>query len=152
MATLYGLSQDRFQEYREKVAEQFGSTKEQKVLDLAAQDQVKKTEGNQVIILGEGEVLCFEKFTGRYFRSTMDKIKKAENAVNRDIYNYDYASLSLFYEDAGLPPTSESDNVGWNSSNPCEVEYTTVLTDDEKPCIAIGFKYAPRTDYVNGRQ
>lgn len=151
MATLYGLSQDRFQEYREKVAEQLGPNKERKVLDGAAQEQVKNTPGNQVILLGEGDVLCFDKFSGRYFRSTMDKIKKAENAVNRDIYNYDYASLSLFYEDAGLPNTSESDNVGWCSSNPLEVEYSAVFTDDEKPCIAIGFKSAPRTDYINGR-
>jgi hypothetical protein len=151
MAALYGLSQDRFQEYREKVAEQFGLNKEQKVRDAAAQDLVKKTEGSQVIILGEGEVLCFDKFTGRYFRSTMDRIKKAENAINRSIYNYDYASLSQFYEDAGLEPTSQSDAVGWNSGNLFELEYSAVLTDDERPCISIDFKYAPRTDYINGR-
>jgi hypothetical protein len=152
MATLYGLSQDRFQDYREKVAEQFGQSKEKKVLDAASQEQVSRTEGSQVIILGEGEVLCFDKFSGRYFRSTMDKIKKAENAVNRDIYNYDYASLSLFYEEAGLKPTSQSDNVGWNSGNRLEVEYSATFTDDEKPCIAIDFKYAPTVDYINGRQ
>lgn len=151
MATLYGLSQDRFQEYRDKVSEQFGPGKEQKVIDAAAQEQVKNTGGNQVIILGDGNILCFDKFSGRYFQSTMDRIKKAENAVNRDIYNYDYASLSLYYEEAGLKPTSDSDNVGWNTENRLEIEYTAVLTDDEKPCISIGFKYAPRTDYINGR-
>lgn len=152
LAAMYGLSQDRLQEYREKVAEQFGVNKEQKVLDAAAQEQVNKTPGSQVVVLGDGEVLCFDKFSGRYFRSTMDRIKKAENAVNRDIYNYDYASLSMFYEDAGLPPTSESDHVGWNSSNALEVEYSAVLTpEEEKPCISVGFKYPPRRDYINGR-
>jgi len=148
MATLYGLSEGRFQEYREKVTEQLGSTKEQKVKDSVAQDRVKGTPGYAEVILAEGEILCLDEFSARYFRSSMERIKKAENTINSEIYHHDYASLSQFYEEIGLAPTGFSDEVGWNTNcSPIEVRYSTVLSPDDKPCIAIDFATAPRTDY-----
>lgn len=149
MTALYGLSQDRFQEYREQVSKQLGATKERKVQDAAAQDNVTNDppgEG-EVYVIGSGEVLCKDMFSGRYFRSSVDKIKKAENALNHCISNHEYADLSSFYLDIGLPRTGYSDNMGWNSANPLDVRYTTTLSDDDQPCIAIDFVSHPRTDF-----
>jgi hypothetical protein len=100
-----------------------------------------------VIIAGSGDVLCFDMTTGRYFVSTVEKIRQAENKVNFDIISHMYASLSSFYDEIGLPPTTYSDSVGWNSDNRVEVQFSTVMSPDGRPCIAIDFVGPPTAEY-----
>ena len=63
----------------------------------------------EIILAGTGEVLCYDMSSGRYFQSTIEDIKRAENRVNKDLIHFMSASLSMFYEEIGLPPTSYSD-------------------------------------------
>lgn len=148
MATLYGLSEGRFQEYKDKVTETIGVSKEGKIHDAVAQDQVTNNPPGEVLVIGSGDVLCLDRYSGRYFRSSVDAIKKAENALNHCISQHDYADLTSFYLDIGLPKTGYSDEVGWNSANPLDVRYTTALSADEsQPCIAIDFISHPRSDF-----
>lgn len=148
LAAAYGISEKSFQEYREKALEKLGVNKEQKVRDEVAQDRVSKNPNNEVIIIGGGEVLCYDMLTGRYFRSSVEKIKKAESNMHSEIYHHMYASLTSFFDDIGLPPTDYTEEVGWNSNNVPEVQFSTTLTPDDKPCIAINFNNTPRPDYA----
>jgi hypothetical protein len=100
-----------------------------------------------VILAGTGEVLCYDMTTGRYFMSTVEEIKRAENKINHDLIHYMSASLSEFYDEIGLPPTSFSDSVGWNANNHIEVQFSTVMSTDQRPCIAIDFLKPPITNY-----
>jgi len=144
-----GISERAFQEYKAKVVEKLGETKEIGIRDAIAQDRVNETPlpTREVIIAGSGDVLCFDLTTGRYFVGSMEKIRQAENKVNYDIINHDYASLSSFYDEIGLPPTPYSDTVGWNTGNRLEVTFSTVLSPDNRPCIAIDFLSAPFAEY-----
>lgn len=148
LAAAYGLSQKQLEEYKGKVAEKLGLQKEKKIQDELAQDRVNKTPGANQIVIVEGEVLCFDQPTGRFFRSTMDAINKAVNATNAEIIHHDYASASYFYEELGLPATTWTDSVGWNTDQLVELAISTVLSDDEKPCIAIDFKNLPTLNYI----
>jgi len=148
MATLYGLTDERFKEYREQVAKQMGITKEQKVQDATQAQLLKKNGGYANIVLAEGDVMCYDAYSARYFRSSMERIKKAENKLNAEIFHHDYVSLTQFYEDIGIEQTGFSDEVGWNTNHaPIEIRYTTEFTPDDKPCIAIDFNVGPKTDY-----
>jgi hypothetical protein len=143
-----GVSERAFQEYKDKVVEKLGIRQDQKIRDEVAQDRVKSTPlGSQVLIAGTGEVLCFDMTTGRYFQSTMEEIRRAENKVNYELIHYNSCSLSFFYEEIGLPPTSYTDSVGWNMQNHMEVKFSTVLSENEKPCLAIDFSRPPISDY-----
>ncbi len=148
LAAAYGISEKSFQEYREKALEKLGVNKEQKVRDEVAQDRITKHPNNEVIIIGGGEVLCYDMLTGRYFRSSVERIKKAESNMHSEIYHHMYASLTSFFDDIGLPPTDYTEEVGWNSNNIPEVQFSTTLTPDDKPCIAINFNNTPRPDYA----
>lgn len=142
------ISERAFQEYKEKVVEKLGDRKETEIQDEIAQDSVTKNPpSNQVIIAGSGDVLCFESLTGRYFNSTIESIKSAENKVNYEIIHYDYCSLSHFFEEIGLSPTDYSDMVGWNVGNRLEVKFTTTMSEDNRPCLVIGFTRMPSMDY-----
>lgn len=143
-----GVSERALQEYKAKVVEKLGDKQESALVDEIAQDRVNHIPSSgQVIIAGSGDVLCFESLTGRYFNSTIESIKKAENKVNYDIIHYDYASLSTFFEEIGLRPTDYSDMVGWNVANRLEVTFSTTMSDDNRPCLVIGFRSMPVVDY-----
>jgi len=143
-----GISERALQEYKDKVIEKIGPRQEEKLRDEIAQDQVMNTPDTRgTIIMGSGEVLCFDTLTGRYFHSTIEEIKRAENRVNYEIIHYYSASLTMFYEEIGLPPTDYTDSVGWNSNNLMEVKLSTVMSQDNRPCVAIGFTRNPIPDY-----
>lgn len=145
-----GVSERALSEYKAKVLEKLGETKEMKIRDEIAQDRVLKTPipvTTEVIIAGSGDVLCFDTHTGRYFQSSVEKIRQAQNKINFEILNHMGESLSRFYDEVGLPPTPDSEVVGWNSNEQLEVLFSSVLTPDSRPCLAIVFCPAPFVGY-----
>lgn len=144
-----GISDRALAEYKEKVIEKFGEKKETDIRDEIAQEQVLRTPANssQIILTGTGDVLCFDTLTGRYFPSTVEDIKRAENRINYEIIHFNYASLSMFYEEIGLPPTDYTDSVGWNLNSNMEVVFSSTLSPDGRPCLAISFARNPMPEY-----
>jgi hypothetical protein len=143
-----GVSERALTEYKEKALERLGIRQEQKIRDEVAQDRVTKyPPKGEVILVGDGQVLCYDMLTGRYFKSSMEDIKRAENKVNFELNNHMYCSLSYFYDEIGLAPTAYTDSVGWNMNNHLEVQFSTVLSEDNRPCIAIDFSKPPIADY-----
>lgn len=140
--TAYSLTERAFSEYKEKVVEQIGKGKEQKIRDEIAQDHVdKRPLSKEVIIVESGRVLCCELYTHRYFRSDMETLRKAQNDVNERVINQLYVSLDEFYDRIGLPHTSNSDKLGWDSDKLMELQFSTVLSEDGEPCLAFDYNY-----------
>lgn len=149
MAVAYTTLEKASKEYREKVIERFGDNKEQKVRDELAQDRLTRAQGEsrEVVILEGDDVLCFDSWSGRLFKSNTETLKKAMNDLNYRIINDNYASLTDFYNLIGLPPTSGSDELGWNVDNLLEIEFATVLAENGKPAISIDFRATPIAKY-----
>jgi hypothetical protein len=145
MAGALAISERAYDEYREKVRETIGKNKEDK---LRTEIQQKRVDENpptaeNVIITGNGEVLCKDAYSGRYFKSSMEEIKAAQNHVNHMRLNSDYASLTDFYNFLGLEPTKESDNVGWNTGEALEVMFTSAISDKQEPVLVMDFVVGP---------
>ena len=149
IASAYALSEKAFEEYRSKVVEKIGETKEAKVREEIAQDRVNANPlgDREVVIVGDGNVLCYDPYSSRYFQSSLQDIKRVENEVNYKIINESYASLADFYSRLGLKPTQDSHEVGWTTDHPLEILYSAVLSDDERPCISIEFRVRPTRDF-----
>lgn len=142
---LYTLTENAFHEYKAKVVETIGSTKEDKVRAELAQDRVRQYppgESSTVMIVGT-DVLCFDTFTGRYFQSNAEAIRKAQNDINLQCINDMYASHNDFYRAVGLPPVDVGEEVGWTTSNTMEIKFSTVLTEDNRPCMSLEYRVAP---------
>jgi uncharacterized protein DUF6353 len=150
LAAAYGISERSFAEYRDKVQQKLGENKEQALRDEIAQERVDRdpVSSKQVIITGNGEVLCKDNISGRYFMGSVEAIKKAENKINHEIVHHMYASLSHFYEEIGLPPTRHSDEIGWNTNNLLEVVFSATMSDDDRPCIVLDYVVGPTQDYT----
>jgi len=149
LAIASGISERALQEYKGKVIEKLGERQDEKIRDEIAQDRVTANPptSGEVILVGTGQVLCYDITTGRYFQSTVEDIRKAENRVNYELIHYDSCSLSMFYDEIGLPPTPYTDSVGWNIGNHMEIKLSTVMSEDNRPCIAIDFSRPPVPDY-----
>lgn len=148
LAAAYGLSQKQFEEYKAKVAEKLTGPKNQAIKDELAQDRVDKTPGYEKIVIIDGnDVLCFDSATGRYFRSSMEKINRAANAVNLEIHSHGSARASMFYDELELPPTTWANDVGWNIENMLELDISTAQAPDGRPCLVIDFKSLPIEDH-----
>lgn len=139
--TAYSLTERAFSEYREKVAEHIGEGKEQKIRDEIAQEKIDKTSREVLITTVSGHVLCCELYTGRYLRSDMESLRKAQNDLNGILIHQIFASLDEFYDLIGLPYTSNSCLLGWDSDRFMELEFSTTMTDNGEPCLAFEYNY-----------
>lgn len=150
LAAAFTLSERAFDEYKEKVKERIGEHKEQGVRDDIAQDRVNRNplgEREVIFATGSGDVICYEQFCDRYFKSTHEDIKRAVNNTNYMINNNGHASLSDFYDHLGLPRTSHSDEVGWTHQKLMDVTFTTTLSDKMEPVLAFDYTVVPVRDY-----
>jgi len=148
MVAAYGISEKGFREYREKIEEKLGVKKAEAIDDELAQNKIDSNPPQTIIIAGKGDVLCFDEFSGRYFRSSIENIKAGENAVNYEILNHMGAALNHFYEEIELPEIPMGADLGFNTNNRLDIKYTTALHDGE-PCIVISFKWAPIPGWRN---
>jgi hypothetical protein len=140
--TAFAVSERVYSEYRDKVIEEFGKNKDQSIRDQMADDRVKKTApSSEIMISGTGNILCCELYTGRYFNCDMEALRKAQNDINQKILAHDYASLNDFYEMVGLSYTKSGSQFGWKAGKLMNLEFSTVLTEDGRPCLAFEYNH-----------
>jgi hypothetical protein len=141
-AAAYSLSEKAFSEYKDKVVEKIGQNKERAIRDEIAQDTVTaKPPTNGVLVIGSGDILCLELYTGRYFNSNVETIRKSQNNINAVLNSRDEATLQDFYYMLGLPPTSDASHMGWNSDKLLDLQFSSVLAPDNRPCLAFSYNY-----------
>lgn len=141
-AAAYSVLEASFTEYQKKVVEQIGARQDRALKDGMAQDKVDANPPDKSqIIVSSGNVLCCELYTGRYFMSDMETLRRAQNDINSKIINELYTTVGEFYDSVGLPRTTHSDDLGWNSDKLMELVFTTVLSEDNRPCIAFDYNY-----------
>ena len=151
VATAYKLSETALSEYREKVIETIGEKKEKTVRDKVAEERVKKNpvSKSEVIVTNNGTTLCFDPISARYFKSSIDKIKRAENELNKQMLHdiSGYVSLNEFYDELGLDHTSVGDDLGWNVDRLIDISFSSQLNDNGEPSVVLDYLVAPKYDF-----
>lgn len=150
LAAAYALSKADFRDYKEKVVEVIGEKKEKQVREEVSQKKINENpvSENTIFTTEKGNTLCFDVISGRYFKSDLEKIKRAVNKLNRDMLSDHYISLNEFYIDIGLPPTKLGEEMGWNIDvGFIELDYSARISEDETPCIVIDYLYAPEYNF-----
>lgn len=151
LATAYKLSETALTEYREKVVETIGERKEMAIrekLDKKHIDEnpVSKTE---VIVTEKGNSLCYDHWSGRYFRSSIEQIDRAINEINRQmlVCMGGFVSLNDLYDELGLSHTLLGETLGWRIDNGLiERRLGSQIADDGTPCIVLDYNIAPTKD------
>lgn len=135
------LSERAYAEYRNKVIEEYGERKDKAIRDTIAEERVRQNPPPATLIAGSGSVICCELHTGRYFTSDMETLRRAENDINARLVRHDSATLDDWYYLIRMQPTTNSGDLGWNSDKLLSLEFTSVLDDNGRPCLAFEYNY-----------
>lgn len=149
LAGLYSLSEASLKEYQEKVAETIGEKKEELIRGKINEEVIKQhpaSDGQNAIIIGDGDVLCYDVMSGRYLTSTVNDLQRAENYINRTALSDGFVSLNEFYEEIGLGDIYLGQEIGWTPECPLQLKFTSNLTDKNQPCLVINYCKTARRD------
>lgn len=151
LTTAYKLSESALSEYKDKVIETIGEKKEHNMREKMAQDRIDKdpVSKHEVIVTEKGNTLCYDYISKRYFKSDIDRIRKAENAINKRMLHdiCGYASLNEFYDEIELERVEYGDELGWNTENLIDLDIGPGMAEDDTPCIVVAHHNAPKYKY-----
>ena len=146
LGAAYALSESAFKEYRDKITDTIGEKKEKAVRDEIDKDRVQSNpvKSNEIIVTGKGQTLCFDVLSGRYFFSDIDKLRKAENELNRRMRDDMYITVNEFYSEIGLSDISIGNDIGWEINRGyINLSFSSQLTEDDTPCLVVGHSLPP---------
>lgn len=149
LSSVYALSETAFKDYRDQVVKSIGEKKEKEIRDTVAQQKVLTNPPKDIIMTGNGDQLCKDSFTGRYFESSVEKIQQAINELNDELLNGVDGSVTIndFYYRIGLEDVKNGDDIGWDYGlyGLIKVDFDATLTPDKRPCLVVDFdKNRPR--------
>lgn len=150
LAAAYKISEAALTEYKEKVVETIGEKKEEAIREAIVQDHIDKNppRSNEIVVTGNGTTRCYDVLSGRYFESSRDRIEKAVANLNRQLVLDDYVSLNEFYDELNIPHTKLGSELGWRVIDGwIDVSYSSHLSDDGIPALAINYSIAPCREY-----
>lgn len=148
ISAAYILSRNAFDEYKHKVIETLGEKKHEKIQEAIAEEKVAKIETpqtQQIVISEPGNQLCFDCWSGRYFMSTMEELRRIENDVNRDLSERLWVSLNDVYDRFGLEPVKMGEDLGWSKGDRgLDFIYSACLSPSGEPTLTIDFMVDPK--------
>jgi hypothetical protein len=142
------MSNKALNEFQKKTIEHIGEKKVTEIKDKIAKDKIeaKKPEENKIIITpSNGKVLFFDDYSGRYFYSDVETIKRVVNNLNRKLPEEMYITLNELYVELGIPEIELGDQLGWHLDN-CtgfEESLSAQITDNGEPCIVVSYDPTP---------
>ena len=149
LASLLTLSEASLKEYKQKVTETFGKKKEARVQADAYKAMVDKnpTTPSNVIYTGSGDTLCIDILSGRYFKSNIENILKAQNTVNKDLLDDGEITLNDVYYYLKLDSTELGKECVWDVNDGLiEFKFSSILTDGV-PCLVVDYEPRPSHRY-----
>lgn len=150
IAAAYKLSEKALIEYKDAVIETIGEKKELEVRDKMAEKRIEKDpiSKTEVIVTDKGSSLCYDSISGRYFKSDIETIKRAENVINKQMLSDMYVSLNDFYDELGLDFTKMGRELGWSVDNGLiDIHFSSQLADDGTPCLVVEYYTPPRYNF-----
>jgi len=153
----YALSENNFKEYKQKVTEILGDKSEEKVKDAIAKDQVANhpvVSENDIFNTGAGDTIFYDPYSSRYFKSSIETVRRALNNLNYRLMNEMWVSVNDLYDEINLAPTKMGDQLGWNINDGLiyvgeAAEFRAVTMPDGRPCLVLDtdVSIAPRYSY-----
>lgn len=147
LSTLYSLSDKALSDQIDKTKELFGDKKAREVKDAINTDKVLKNPPgkNEVIVTGRGETLCYDDYSGRYFKSDAESIRKAVNDINAQLRDDYFVSLNEFYNLLGLSNVKLGEDIGFAVEDSyLNLSFSATLTDNNIPCLVLNYDVSPK--------
>ncbi len=159
LTTAYTILEAKYDEFEDKVEKAVGQDKMYDIQSGRAQNvqnnqvteqtNAQPAEQAKIIVIDEEGSRFKEPITGRYLRTTAEKIKAAVNVMNErmldDIDNE--VSLNDFFDEIGLETTDNDlywSLTGDHKTGKVDIRFESTLTEDGKGTILIEYVNKPR--------
>ena len=155
VAAAYAASETALTTYKEAAKEVLTPTQEKKVSDAAdrkvvAQAPIEGEYDKAIICTNGGDTLFFDELTSRYFKSSINKLEKEMNYLNKlAIPTSNPTTLNEWYESIGLPGVADGYERGWcydyGNGDLLEIDTTHAdVTESGVPYIMLKYRKAPK--------
>jgi hypothetical protein len=148
LASAYSVVKESYGEYQKKTVEKVGPKKAQEIKDEVAEEMVRRhpIRTTEVVAPVSGQVLFYDRWSGRYFYSDVETVRGAVNEFNHQLLHDMYVSLNEFWEKVKLPSTTCGEYLGWTSDNLLETDISWVTIEGERVAF-VDFKTLPIAKY-----
>lgn len=143
LATACALSESALSRYSEKVIETLGEKKEKEIRDKVYEDVIAEhpVSKSEVYISTNGNVLCYDDMSGRYFKSDKSRIEKAANLINRRLRDEMFVALNEFYSELNLPSVGSGELLGFDIDHAyLDPKWSTQLAEDGTPVLVVLYR------------
>lgn len=150
MAALYTASETALKDWKAKTEEVVGKGKRDKISDAVAEEALRRDPYDPSTVnftCRPGEVPCKDLETGRFWPCNRDKIQAAADRLRARAAYGDRVSVNDFYDEVGLPGVHRGDDRGWSVENEIQIAFTTIMTEEGIPVLAMAFDNAPTMWY-----
>lgn len=146
LAGLYAVTTSKLDDYREKAEELLGPKKTQELTNAMGQKSVDEApfENNEIFLLEDGTELCYDEWSGRWYKGNLNKIEAAVNEINRQLLHEGEATVNDYYDALGLPGVESGMNHGWPGGTKLELRVAPVTAPNGKPAISAWFHQEPK--------
>lgn len=139
LASAYTLARKSMKEYEETILETVGDKKAKEIKENVSKKRMKENPCNesQIIFTGDGDILCYDEFSGRYFNSSADKLKRAQNEINDILNREGFVSLNDFYNAINIPEIKGAEKYGWDRTDGLvDISFSSTLNEKNVPCLS----------------
>lgn len=151
LMSAYALLDNSYKDYKKKVVELYGEEADREIKSSIAKDKYEETD----IEVSDDKKLFFDFYSGRYFESTDEAVRKAEYDLNRELSVMSYASLNDFYDLLKIEKIDGGDDLGWSAAKNFEYYWQSwidfahekAVMDDGLECCIIHIQSEPTYGY-----
>lgn len=143
LTTAYALSETALREYRDKIVE-MSPEMDKNAHAAVMQDKIDNLKPEDVVDTGWGETLCYDPWSGRFFKSSKEHIESSINRLAGLMYDEFAASLNDLYNELGLKTTKCGDLIGWDNDHSRAIpQISSGITANGIPYLELGFYSDP---------
>lgn len=148
LSNAYTLMKTAKEEYETYTKSVVGEEKAEEIKHKINHDRILADaytgRSEDIIKTGHGNDVFYDHWSGRYFTSDINYIKKVVNDLNYQLMNEMYIGLNELYAELDIPSTACGRELGWNIDyGQIELIFTPELDDCDKAYTIIDFRRAP---------
>lgn len=146
----YKIAEDSARTFERKLVEVVGEKKANQVRQEVDKEVVHRHPASEsnIVIIDKKKSLALDPITGRLFEIDVEELRRKVNKLNERLLTEMYISLNELYYEIGLPEVDIGDIIGFNVDDGLiDPDFTTQLTDDERPCLVMHWHIGPKYDY-----
>lgn len=150
LSALYSMAEKSLTDYETKAKEFLGDKKAGELHDKVKEQRIvdnPPTEADTIINTGKGTTMFLDEWSGRYFYSSPEEVRKSFNIINKRMMDEYYISLNELYDELGLPDIKLGDDIGFNVDDgliDIEHLFTAALHNGDTPIISLDYEVSAK--------